>query len=159
MEARRNPTTTTKKTGSTRLYSVDDFLSRPVRGAFLSPVFGRNKTRKTNANAIQLMNDVTGHWWLQHIVHGTSVALKASGPESCRSGPGLAFFIQARMFEVSRTILFNEPTFLTEPEWVALSRDMWSEEENFESGAARNSWRPLDSLLDIMVMCSNLRVR
>lgn len=104
------------------------------------------------------MNDATGHGWQQHIIHGTSMALKSSGPSSCRSGPGLAFFIQARIFEISRTVLFGEPTFLTEPDWVALSRDMWARNEGPEAGT-QDSWRPLDSLLDIIVMCSNLRVR
>lgn len=103
------------------------------------------------------MNDATGHGWQQHIIHGTSMALKHSGPTSCRSGPGFAFFIQARIFEISRTILFNEPTFLTEPEWVSLSRDMWTDKENL--AASKNTWTSLDSLLDIMVMCSSLRVR
>ncbi|KAH0595117.1 hypothetical protein MHUMG1_06866 [Metarhizium humberi] len=105
----------------------------------------------------ELMNDATGHGWQQHIIHGTSMALKHSGPTSCRSGPGFAFFIQARIFEISRTILFNEPTFLTEPEWVSLSRDMLTDEKNL--AGSKNTWTSLDSLLDIMVMCSSLCVR
>ncbi|OAA36815.1 C6 finger domain protein [Metarhizium rileyi] len=84
----------------------------------------------------ELMNEATGHGWQQHIIHGTSKALKSTGPGVCRSGPGLAFFIQARIFEISRTILFNEPTFLTEPEWVALSRDVWTGEESCASASA-----------------------
>lgn len=95
------------------------------------------------------MNDATGAAWRQHIIHGTASALAASGPQACRSGPGLAFFAQARVFEVCRTILFNEGTFLTEPGWVRLAR------ERLPGGEGR----PLDSLLDIMVMCSRLRVR
>ncbi|KAG8413317.1 hypothetical protein J3458_012892 [Metarhizium acridum] len=50
-----------------------------------------------------------------------------------------------------------QPTFLTEPEWVALSRDMWTDEENLAPGS-KNTWTSLDSLLDIMVMCSSLCV-
>ncbi|KAG6009199.1 hypothetical protein E4U21_003052 [Claviceps maximensis] len=99
----------------------------------------------------ELMNDRTGHGWQRHIIHGTCMALQASGPSSCRSGPGFAFFTQARIFEISRTILYNERTFLSEPGWVALSREL--------SNNGEYIWSPLDSLLDIMVMCSDLRVR
>ncbi|KAG5985442.1 hypothetical protein E4U55_000004 [Claviceps digitariae] len=101
----------------------------------------------------ELMNDPTGHGWQRHIIHGTCMALQASGPSSCRSGPAFAFFTQARIFEISRTILYNERTFLSEPGWVALSRGL---SVNVGGGY---TWSPLDSLLDIMVMCSDLRVR
>ncbi|POR33827.1 Uncharacterized protein TPAR_05976, partial [Tolypocladium paradoxum] len=97
----------------------------------------------------ELMKDATGDAWRQHMVHGTAQALAASGPSACRSGPGLAFFAQARVFEVCRTILFNEASFLTEPGWVRLGREQLPGDDG----------RPLDSLLDIMVMCSRLRVR
>ncbi|TWU77456.1 hypothetical protein ED733_006860 [Metarhizium rileyi] len=109
----------------------------------------------------ELMNEATGHGWQQHIIHGTSKALKSTGPGLCRSGPGLAFFIQARIFEISRTILFNEPTFLTEPEWVALSRDVWTGCASASASASaferKTCWTLLDSLLEIMVMCSSLQ--
>ena len=95
------------------------------------------------------MNETTGDGWSQHMIHGTAKALEASGPSSCRSGPSRQFFTQARVFEVSRTILFNESSFLTQPKWMDFSREMWTDEDGDE-------WRPLDSLLDIMVMCSRL---
>lgn len=60
--------------------------------------------------------------------------------------------MQARVFEVARTILFNEPSLLTRPEWQDLFRVVWAKDEGC-------NWHPLDSLLDIMVMCSRLRVR
>ncbi|KOS23404.1 hypothetical protein ESCO_006606 [Escovopsis weberi] len=96
------------------------------------------------------MNEPTGQGWSQHMVHGTARALEASGPARCRSGSGRAFFIQARVFEISRTILFDESSFLTQPAWMRLSREM---QNNDKDG---DGWRPLDSLLDIMVMCSRL---
>lgn len=99
-----------------------------------------------------MINDKTGDGWQQHMTHGTAKALEASGPVKCRAGPSRKFFVQARIFEVSRTILGNESTFLTQPEWMDLSRRMWTREHGDE-------WHPLDSLLDIMVMVSNLRVR
>ncbi|KAL7939266.1 fungal-specific transcription factor domain-containing protein [Trichoderma chlorosporum] len=100
----------------------------------------------------ELINDETGDGWQQHMTHGTAKALEASGPFKCRAGPSRKFFVQARIFEVLRTILGNESTFLTQPEWMDLSRQMWTGEHGDE-------WHPLDSLLDIMVMISNLRVR
>lgn len=86
------------------------------------------------------------------MTHGTAKALEASGPINCRAGPSRKFFVQARIFEVSRTILENESTFLTQPEWMDLSRRMWTGEHGDE-------WHPLDSLLDIMVTVSKLRVQ
>ncbi|KAH8124900.1 hypothetical protein ACSS6W_005142 [Trichoderma asperelloides] len=100
----------------------------------------------------ELINDETGNGWQQHMTHGTAKALEASGPINCRTGPSRKFFVQARIFEVSRTILENESTFLTQPEWMDLSRRMWTGEHGDE-------WHPLDSLLDIMVTVSKLRVR
>lgn len=100
------------------------------------------------------MNDASGEGWRQHMVHGTASALRATGPEACARGPGRAFFAQARVFEACRTILFNEPTFLTDAAWAELARGMWAGDDG-----RVNEWHPLDSLLDIMVMCSRLRVR
>ncbi|KAL6876916.1 fungal-specific transcription factor domain-containing protein [Trichoderma novae-zelandiae] len=100
----------------------------------------------------ELINDETGDGWQQHMTHGTAKALEASGPSNCRAGSSRGFFVQARIFEVSRSILGNESTFLTQPGWMELSREMWTGEHGDE-------WHPLDSLLDIMVMVSRLRVR
>lgn len=98
------------------------------------------------------MNESSGERWLQHMVHGTAKGMEAIGPSLCSSASGTRLFIQARVFEVCRTILFNESTFLTEPLWAKASRKLWL-------GDFASEWRPLDSLLDIMVMISSLRVR
>ncbi|KAM0262117.1 hypothetical protein ACHAQJ_001858 [Trichoderma viride] len=100
----------------------------------------------------ELINDETGDGWQQHMTHGTAKALEASGPINCQTGSSRKFFVHARIFEVSRTILGNESTFLTQPEWMDLSRRMWTGEHGDE-------WHPLDSLLDIMATVSKLRVR
>ncbi|KAH8892645.1 hypothetical protein GQ53DRAFT_719080 [Thozetella sp. PMI_491] len=97
----------------------------------------------------ELMHDPTGQSWIQHMVHGTAKALSAAGPSVClRPGPGQRFFFQAaRPFEVCRAIVFNESTFLSGSEWeVSLC------------GASKNELRPLDTLLDLIVKCSRLRV-
>ncbi|KAK0385723.1 hypothetical protein NLU13_6900 [Sarocladium strictum] len=99
----------------------------------------------------ELMNSESGDGWLVHMVHGTGAALQASGPSSCMSGPGQSFFLQARVFEVSRALLLGESTFLSNPEWIALSESIRAN--------GRDSHRSLDALLDLIVRCSNLRVK
>lgn len=91
--------------------------------------------------------------WVQHMVHGTGRGLEAEGPSICKTEAGATFYLQAKVFEVVRTILFNAPTFLTRPEWLRASKEVW------KSPAFKDAWRPLDSLLDIMALCSALRVR
>ncbi len=105
--------------------------------------------RHTYTFHIQLMHDSTGQYWLQHMVHGTSKALGAAGPSVCHpSGPELRFFLEAaRTFEVCRAIIFNQPTFLSDGDW-----------EKLLSGATQDKRRSLDTLLDLVVKCSRLRV-
>jgi hypothetical protein len=84
------------------------------------------------------------------MVHGTANALQASGPSACRSGPGRSFFLQARIFEVSRALLLGEPTFLLDPDWRGLT-------ETLEVDDVASCTFPLDRLLSIIVECSRLR--
>lgn len=98
------------------------------------------------------MSDSTGQGWVQHIVHGTSKALVASGPNACHSSFGKRFFTEVKIFEVCRAIVFNEPTFLAQPKWRALS-------SKFQADLSDPEIHPLDELLDIIVACSSLRVR
>ncbi len=98
------------------------------------------------------MNDPTGAGWLQHIVHGTSQALIASGPSTCISGPCRRFFTESRIFEVCRAIIFNQPTFLAEEKWMALSACL-------RASSMSSSQKALDGLLDIVVLCASLRVQ
>ncbi|KAH6983432.1 hypothetical protein BKA56DRAFT_482874 [Ilyonectria sp. MPI-CAGE-AT-0026] len=100
----------------------------------------------------ELMSDSTGQGWVQHIVHGTSKALVASGPLSCQSSFGKRFFMEVKIFEVCRAIIFNEPTFLAQSKWKALSAKLQTDLVEAEA-------HPLDELLDIIVACSSLRVR
>ncbi|KAF4462351.1 hypothetical protein FALBO_10839 [Fusarium albosuccineum] len=100
----------------------------------------------------ELMSDSTGQGWIQHLVHGTASALVATGPLAFESGPGKRFFLEIRIFEVCRAIVFNEPTFLASVEWQALSAKL-------EEAADVGQSHPLDTLLDIITLCSTLRVR
>ncbi|KAF5507910.1 hypothetical protein CGCA056_v013507 [Colletotrichum aenigma] len=71
----------------------------------------------------ELLQDASGQKWLQHMVFGTAQAqaLVASGPAACKSGTMRTFFVQARTFEACRSIIFNQPSFLADPEWISLT--------------------------------------
>ncbi|KAF4975554.1 hypothetical protein FZEAL_7669 [Fusarium zealandicum] len=100
----------------------------------------------------ELMGDATGQGWLQHLVHGTSRALVATGPLAFQSGSGKRFFMEIKIFEVCRAIIFNETSFLANPDWRCLSSKLHDPAEDYES-------HRLDALLDIIVLCSTLRTR
>ncbi|KAM5350181.1 hypothetical protein ACJ41O_006686 [Fusarium nematophilum] len=99
----------------------------------------------------ELMSDSTGQGWVQHLVHGTASALVAAGPLAFQSGRGSRFFLEIKIFEVCRAIVFNEETFLADPGWRNLSVSL--------RGTAEGRVHPLDALLDVIVSCSTLRVR
>jgi hypothetical protein len=92
------------------------------------------------------MQDSSGQRWLQHMVFGTSRALTAIGPAGIRSGPLRTFFIQVRAFEVCRSIIFNDASFLATPEWVEAIRGMG------------DSHLP-EQVLEIVASCADLRAR
>lgn len=98
------------------------------------------------------MQDDTGHGWLQHMTHGTAAALQASGPAACMDGPGRSFFQHARLFEVSKTLLRGEPSFLGTPEWESLTEAQLIE-------TASHDQDPLDAILNITMKCAKLRLR
>jgi hypothetical protein len=100
-----------------------------------------------------LITDSSGDGWLQHLIHGTSQALIAGGPSTCLSGPCSSFFTESKVFEVCRAIVFNRPTFLAEERWMALSASLRA------SSNWSTSQQGLDALLDLVVLCSSLRVR
>ncbi|KAH6666541.1 hypothetical protein F5X68DRAFT_177034 [Plectosphaerella plurivora] len=94
----------------------------------------------------ELMQDPSGQRWLQHMVFGTSRALTAIGPARIRSGPLRTFFTQVRAFEVCRSIIFNDASFLATPEWVDAVRDMGERQLPEE-------------ILEIVALCAGLRAR
>ncbi|KAK1598204.1 uncharacterized protein LY79DRAFT_598583 [Colletotrichum navitas] len=100
----------------------------------------------------ELMQDASGQKWLQHMVFGTSKALIASGPATCNSGTMRRFFVQARSFEVCRSIIFNQPSFLAAPEWIDLT-------DSLSKSSVAMAQDSLDELLKLIVLCSALRAR
>ncbi len=112
----------------------------------------------------ELMTDPRAAGWRLHMVHGTAKALQAGGAACCRSGRLRTFFLQARVFEVFRAIVFSDATFLMQPEWVQLLEGMWVDgrggsSNNGADGVGDSRWHPLDALLDLVMLCTKLRYR
>ena len=98
------------------------------------------------------MYDVSGNNWLKHILWGTSCMLKARGPGVYRHGLERRFFLEVRIFEVLRSLIFLSPSFLIEYQWRQLVDDIWA-------GEFARDWHPKETLLDLMLSCSDLGVR
>ncbi|KEQ60476.1 uncharacterized protein M437DRAFT_77211 [Aureobasidium melanogenum CBS 110374] len=94
----------------------------------------------------ELMYDPTGQGWIKHTMYGTSKLVQFLGPEAFRSGLGLSFFTQTKMFEVSRCLIFSESSFLIQKPWMEL---------HYSSDSSESDTHPLDDLLDLMIKCSD----
>lgn len=92
------------------------------------------------------MYDPTGQGWIKHTMYGTSKLVQFLGPEAFRSGLGLSFFNQMKMFEVSRCLIFSESSFLVEKAWMRL---------HYSSDSCESDTHPLDDLLNLMIKCSD----
>lgn len=92
------------------------------------------------------MYDPTGQGWIRHTMYGTSKILLHLGPEAFRSGLGLSFFNQMKMFEVSRCLLFSESSFLVEKSWMGLTHS---------SNTRDTNTHPIEELLNLMIRCSD----
>ncbi|KAF2852378.1 hypothetical protein T440DRAFT_421311 [Plenodomus tracheiphilus IPT5] len=105
----------------------------------------------------ELMHDSTGTNWLAHFLHGTSTLLRIQRPEAltfqdAHSIQRRSFFLATRIFEISRSLIFSSPTFLSLPEWTTALADFWANE-----GAAL--WHPKEALLDILPLIADLSIR
>lgn len=89
------------------------------------------------------MYDVTGSGWVKHILYGTSRMLQLRGPEAHLTGRGRSFFLTVRIFEISRSLTFSEPTFLNEKPWVELMDRMWVDDAS--------DWHPKEKMYDLML--------
>jgi hypothetical protein len=94
----------------------------------------------------KLMYDPTGEGWIKHTMFGTSKILQHLGPDAFRSGLGLSCFDQIRMFEVSRSLLFSESSFLIESPWM----DMMHVTKITDVDV-----HPIHDLLNLMIRCSD----
>ena len=95
------------------------------------------------------MYDETGDGFVKHFIYGTSRILQLRGPEAHLTGPGRSFFLTARVFEICRSLIYEEPTFLVEDCWKSLTERIWDENMS-------KDWHPKEALFDLMIECSAL---
>ncbi len=100
----------------------------------------------------QLMYDVSGEGWIKHIQYGTSKLLQFRGPAQHLTGKGRRFFLTVRIFEISRSLIYSNETFLAQKEWRTLMSHMWL-------GERVREWHPKEALYDLMISCSALGIR
>ncbi|PKX88460.1 uncharacterized protein P174DRAFT_398012 [Aspergillus novofumigatus IBT 16806] len=100
----------------------------------------------------ELMQDTTGEGWVKHFLYGTSKMLQLRGPEAHIAGRGRSFFLTVRVFEVCRALIYSEPTFLCQPEWMSLMVKIENENDD-------NEWHPKELLFDLMIKCSSISHR
>lgn len=98
------------------------------------------------------MQDMTGEGWVKHFLYSTSKMLQLRGPEAHIAGPGWSFFLTVRVFEVCRALIYSEPTFLCQPEWMSLMVKIENENDD-------NEWHPKELLFDLMITCSSISHR
>lgn len=86
------------------------------------------------------------------MLYGTGRILQALTPDGCRRGAGREFFLEVRIFEIARSMLFQERSFLSTKPWIDLMQGMWQ-------GDYAGEWNPRERLLDIMTLVADLCVR
>lgn len=104
----------------------------------------------------QMMNDVsspdiTAAKWQQHFKYGSSELLRLRGPTRPLSNSFRECFLSIRVSELYRALIFNDNTFLSEPEWKELSHQIWKENSS--------EWHPKEALVDSMTSCASLNIR
>ncbi|KAL5376647.1 hypothetical protein DPSP01_010317 [Paraphaeosphaeria sporulosa] len=104
----------------------------------------------------ELMRDSTGTTWLSHFLHGTCAMLKLLEPETLsRAGPRNShrriFFLQTRIFEISRSLIYSSPTFLWDAKWTAAIANLWD-------GDSAALWHPKEALFDLLPSFSELSI-
>jgi len=98
------------------------------------------------------MNDASGQNWIQHTLLGISKGLESCGSQVLCSNKLRHFYLDVRVYEIHRALIFSKPTYLARAEWRRLSREMWL-------GSRANEWHPNETLLDLMVLISDLAHR
>lgn len=98
------------------------------------------------------MVDPSGQNWVKHLLYGISEMLTRLEPKTFLSGLERRFFLEFRMFEIIRSMLFTQPTYLTTKRWKLIMDNIWNGNNAME-------WHPKEALLDIMVCSSELAVK
>lgn len=94
------------------------------------------------------MYDPTGVVWNAHMGFGASVLLKAFGPHSFRDGCPLSIYRQIRLFEISRSALFTQPTLLSQASWFLHDEAYLTRDRGL-----------LEIVFDLFLQCSMLSQR
>ncbi|KAE8393317.1 hypothetical protein BDV23DRAFT_170257 [Aspergillus alliaceus] len=100
----------------------------------------------------ELMYDASGEGWVKHFLYGTSKMLQLRGPEAHVTGSGRTLFLTVRVFEICRALIYPEPSFLCQPEWVSLMTRIWNEGLNIV-------WHPKELLFDLIIKCTSVSHR
>lgn len=98
------------------------------------------------------MFDATGEGWIRHMMYGTSRLLAMLGPRECLDGRAKSVLQEVRIFEITRSMLFGEPTFLVSPRWKTTL-------ESFNASASDLHEHQLSAVLDCMGRCADLLFR
>ncbi|KAF3050313.1 hypothetical protein E8E11_010520 [Didymella keratinophila] len=103
-----------------------------------------------------LMRDHTGANWLAHFLNGTSSLLRLQGPSLLEpqddgTKQRQVFLLNIRIFEISRALIYTEPTFLATPEW--------SKAIDTYSAQHPASWTPKEALFDVLPQFVDLAIR
>ncbi|KAF2501785.1 hypothetical protein BU16DRAFT_501132 [Lophium mytilinum] len=99
----------------------------------------------------ELMLESNEKNWEKHFLYGTSHLLQVQGPKCCGTGRGRERFLALRIFEISRALIYQNTTFLAEPEWLELAQQLKEED--------REGWYPKEAMYDLMLSCSVLCTR
>lgn len=104
------------------------------------------------------MRDTTGQDWLRHFLHGTCVILRLQQPAGlvamdASAAQRRSFFLATRIFEIARALIYSQPTFLSDQEWVRSLSEWWASDEGTVL------WTPKESLFDMLPQFSDLGLR
>lgn len=102
------------------------------------------------------MRDHTGENWLAHFLNGTGTLLRLQGPDFLghqdkRAEHCQTFFFSARIFEISRALIYTRPTFLAAPEWSTAIEAYWTRHVD--------TWTPKEILFDMLPRFVDLAMR
>lgn len=107
----------------------------------------RKFVRANTYQSQQLIHDPDGLGWKTHTTYGTSRILQVLGPDAARRSPATkSFFLETRVFEIGRSVLWSEKSPLARPEWLALNQDLSTPEEWLSGGAVLNMMLQASSL-------------
>lgn len=103
------------------------------------------------------MQDSTGTNWLSHFLNGTCVILRLQHPRTLAC-PGednerkRRFFLATRIFEIARSLLYSEPTFLSDPEWTDAIASL-------RKADCESECHPKEVLFDLLPSVADLSIR